>query len=136
MALINRLTRLVKADFHAVLDNLEEPEQLLKQAIRDMEDELAETEQRVILCVKDQEALELRIAELRSSGTEICSSTSLHINPFDMILNQRRQSNNNQKSSNCSHFANKPRQIYCNSASRSFMLCWTRTCQEPPFFQV
>ena len=38
MALINRVSRLFKADFNAVLDQIEEPEQLLKQAIRDMED--------------------------------------------------------------------------------------------------
>ena len=37
MALINRLSRLFKADFHAVLDQIEEPELLLKQAIREME---------------------------------------------------------------------------------------------------
>jgi len=43
MALINRISRLFKADFHAVLDHIEEPEALLKQAIRDMEDDLAKT---------------------------------------------------------------------------------------------
>ena len=77
MALINRLTRLVKADFHAVLDHLEEPEQVLKQAIRDMEDELAEAEQRVILCGKDQETLEVRIGELRNACKEIVSQLDL-----------------------------------------------------------
>ena len=41
MELINRIARLFKADFHAVLDQIEEPEALLRQAIRDMEDELA-----------------------------------------------------------------------------------------------
>ncbi|MDH5324343.1 MAG: PspA/IM30 family protein [Gammaproteobacteria bacterium] len=40
MALIQRLTRLFKADFHAVLDNVEEPLSLLKQSIREMEDDL------------------------------------------------------------------------------------------------
>jgi len=49
MALINRLSRLFRADFHAVLDQIEEPEALLKQAIRDMEDDLANTEQRIKL---------------------------------------------------------------------------------------
>jgi len=71
MALINRLSRLVKADFHAVLDQIEEPEQLLKQAIRDMEDELAESEQRITVCAHDQEALAVRKRELESSLAEI-----------------------------------------------------------------
>ena len=64
MALINRISRLFKADFHAVLDHIEEPEALLKQAIRDMEDDLARTEQRFNLCAHDQDALTVRKGEL------------------------------------------------------------------------
>lgn len=41
MALITRFSRLFSADLHAVLDRLEEPEILLKQAVREMEEELA-----------------------------------------------------------------------------------------------
>ena len=77
MALINRLTRLVKADFHAVLDTIEEPEQLLKQAIRDMEDSLAETEQRIILCTHDQEALGARCQEMTNAIDEINTQLDL-----------------------------------------------------------
>ena len=71
MALINRISRLFKADFHAVLDNIEEPEQLLKQAIRDMEDDLSATEQRIKLCMRDHDALSVRAGELESSIAEI-----------------------------------------------------------------
>lgn len=71
MALINRISRLVKADFHAVLDQIEEPEQLLKQAIRDMEDDLAETEQRIRLCAHEQEALAIRKSEIVATIGEI-----------------------------------------------------------------
>ncbi len=70
MALINRVARLFKADFNAVLDQIEEPEQLLKQAIRDMEDELAVNEQRVAICAHDQETLTVRRNELQSSINE------------------------------------------------------------------
>lgn len=45
MALINRMSRLFTADMHAVLDRIEEPDALLKQAIREMEEELARGEQ-------------------------------------------------------------------------------------------
>ncbi len=71
MALINRVSRLFKADFHAVLDQIEEPEQLLKQAIRDMEDELAATEQRIALSAQDQDALSVRKGEIDGSLAEI-----------------------------------------------------------------
>ncbi|MGI9205385.1 MAG: PspA/IM30 family protein [Woeseiaceae bacterium] len=71
MALVNRVARLFKADFNAVLDQIEEPEQLLKQAIRDMEDELADNEQRVAICAHDQETLNTRRNELNSSLDEL-----------------------------------------------------------------
>jgi phage shock protein A len=50
MALLNRVSQLFKADFNAVLDQIEEPEQILKQAVRDMEDELASSENRIAVC--------------------------------------------------------------------------------------
>jgi phage shock protein A len=46
MALIRRVSRLFTADMHAVLDQIEEPEVVLKQAIREMEEELARQRQR------------------------------------------------------------------------------------------
>lgn len=71
MALINRVTKLFKADFNAVLDRIEEPEQVLKQAIREMEDELAGSEHRVQMFAHDQEALNHRKAELDAKVAEI-----------------------------------------------------------------
>jgi len=46
MALIRRVSRLFAADMHAVLDQIEEPEIVLRQAIREMEEELARQRQR------------------------------------------------------------------------------------------
>jgi phage shock protein A len=40
MALVTRLSRLFRADLNAVLDRLEEPEMLLRQAVREMEEEV------------------------------------------------------------------------------------------------
>ncbi len=64
MAFINRISRLFKADFHAVLDRIEEPEQLLKQAIREMDDELAASEQRIRQCAHEQQMLASRRSDL------------------------------------------------------------------------
>lgn len=47
MALITRVTRLFTADMHAVLDRLEEPDVLLRQAIREMRDALAADRQQL-----------------------------------------------------------------------------------------
>ena len=40
MAIVNRIQRLFRADVHAVLDIIEEPEAILKQAIREMQEAL------------------------------------------------------------------------------------------------
>jgi phage shock protein A len=71
MALINRVSQLFRADFNAVLDQIEEPEQLLKQAVRDMEDELAASERRISICSRNQEALLARRAEILKSLGEL-----------------------------------------------------------------
>lgn len=77
MALINRISRLFKADFHAVLDQIEEPEVLLKQAIRDMEDDLAGTEKRIKVCTHTQAALRQRKGEVETSISEYDSQLDL-----------------------------------------------------------
>ena len=64
MVLINRIARLFKADFHAVLDRIEEPAQLLKQAVRDMEEALADGERRLELAAQEQESLLAHKTEL------------------------------------------------------------------------
>lgn len=45
MTLLARFSRLVHADIHAVLDSLEEPEVLLRQAIREMEVSIAQSQE-------------------------------------------------------------------------------------------
>jgi len=60
MALITRISRLFSADFHAVLDRIEEPELLLKQAIREMEEELASSEQRIRYLQQEQQQLSVK----------------------------------------------------------------------------
>lgn len=77
MALINRISRLFKADFHAVLDQIEEPEALLKQAIRDMEDDLAATAQRISLRAHDQDALAARQRDLQDTMADIDAELDL-----------------------------------------------------------
>ena len=66
MALINRVSRLFRADFHAVLDRMEEPEPLLRQAIRDMEDVVAGDEEAVAKRLREQEALSRRSKDVSS----------------------------------------------------------------------
>ena len=71
MALVNRVTQLFKADAHAVLDQLEEPEQLLRQAVRDMEEEFVQAERRIKRLAEETDAQEKRRTELRTRLGEI-----------------------------------------------------------------
>ncbi len=61
MALINRIAKLFRADIHAVLDHVEEPELLLKQAIREMQEDLFGSEKQVA---------ELEAEQLKLASTE------------------------------------------------------------------
>ena len=71
MALITRVSRLFQADFHAVLDRIEEPEALLRQAVREMEEELASDEQRSRILKHEQGQLTARETDLEQSLHEI-----------------------------------------------------------------
>ncbi len=64
MAIVNRITRLFTADVHAVLDRLEEPDALLRQAIREMETALAEQALRLKRLEADREQQRRRRAEI------------------------------------------------------------------------
>ncbi len=57
MALITRLSRLFQADFHAVLDSIEEPDIQLKQAVREMEFDLQQDEHALSLLQRESEKL-------------------------------------------------------------------------------
>jgi len=49
MALVTRLSRLFQADFHAVLDRIEEPDLQLRQAVREMQFAFDQDQQRLKL---------------------------------------------------------------------------------------
>jgi phage shock protein A len=71
MALINRMSRLFTADMHAVLDRIEEPDVLLKHAIREMEEELARGEQRVRTLEHERGALSDRHRKVQGALAEL-----------------------------------------------------------------
>ena len=71
MALITRVSRLFQADFHAVLDRIEEPEVLLRQAVREMEEDLASDEQRSRILQQEQGQLTARETDLEQTLHEI-----------------------------------------------------------------
>lgn len=71
MAIINRISRLFTADVHAVLDRMEEPEVLLRQSIREMEEQLAGTGRHINGLVCEREQIEARQQQIEKSLVEI-----------------------------------------------------------------
>ena len=67
MALITRLSRLFEADFHAVLDRIEEPDLQLRQAVREMQFALDQDQQRLKLLQHEAEQLAKTALELTAS---------------------------------------------------------------------
>lgn len=77
MALIRRVSRLFTADMHAVLDQIEEPEIVLKQAIREMEEELARQTQRSKWLQKEIESTGKQFDAILKTQKEIDSKLDL-----------------------------------------------------------
>lgn len=77
MALISRLTHLMRADFHAVLDRVEEPELMLRQAVRDMEQELTHAQSRIERLTTQTEQLTARSESLTHALDDISGELDL-----------------------------------------------------------
>jgi phage shock protein A len=77
MALMSRLTRLFRADAHAVLDRLEEPDILLRQAVREMENEVERNAQALKAVELDHRHAQIRASELETSVAAISGELDL-----------------------------------------------------------
>lgn len=71
MALINRLSRLFHADMNAVLDQIEDPQLLLKQATREMEETLYQNERNVKLFDLEQQKMLSKKSDIKQAIAEI-----------------------------------------------------------------
>lgn len=71
MVLINRFARLFKADMHAVLDRLEDPAVLLRQAIREMEEEITQGARSLKARETEREQLATRLQELQANLAQV-----------------------------------------------------------------
>lgn len=79
MALVTRLSRLFQADFHAVLDRIEEPDLQLRQAVREMQLALDQDQQRLKL-------LQHEAAQLDKSIIDIDNCLQVHDEELDICL--------------------------------------------------
>jgi phage shock protein A len=86
MAVITRLGRLFRADVHAALDRLEEPDLLLRQSIREMEEELAHSSQQLKAREAESRDLQVRRDELGQAQRAIGGELDLCFNAGNEVL--------------------------------------------------
>ncbi|MBD8527810.1 PspA/IM30 family protein [Pseudomarimonas arenosa] len=79
MALITRLSRWFRADLNAVLDRLEEPDLVLREAIREMEEALSNQQQA-------HQALLAEIEQLSERSRKLCLSADAISEQLDLCF--------------------------------------------------
>jgi len=70
MALLERVSTLVRANLNDLIDKAEEPEKMLKQLILDMENQLLQVKTQVAVAMADQHLLEKKQQENETKGTD------------------------------------------------------------------
>ncbi|HTZ59335.1 MAG TPA: PspA/IM30 family protein [Acidobacteriaceae bacterium] len=68
MALMERVTTLLRANLNDLIDKAEDPEKMLKQLVLDMENQLLQVKTQVAIAIADQHLLEKKTAEHESSA--------------------------------------------------------------------
>lgn len=71
MSLLHRIARLFKADIHGILDALEEPDVMLKQAVREMREEIEQSEMQLKTVTKDAQRHAQKFQELSAALIEL-----------------------------------------------------------------
>lgn len=77
MAILTRLTRLFRADVHAVLDRMEEPDVLLRQALREMEDEVAQQAQQLKAHELERQQTQSRLDAIAATRKDLTEQLDL-----------------------------------------------------------
>jgi phage shock protein A len=63
MALLERVTTLVRANLNDLIDKAEDPEKMIKQVILDMENQLLQVKTQVAISIADQHVLDKKVKE-------------------------------------------------------------------------
>lgn len=89
MALIKRISRLFAADMHAIIDQLEEPEAVLRQAVREMAAELDRQVRHARQLESDIAAVDARVEALGTTRRELDAKLDLSFDTGNEDLARR-----------------------------------------------
>src|SRR5882724_2769548 len=67
MALLERVSTLVRANINDLVDKAEDPEKMIKQVILDMQNQLLQVKTQVAISIADQHVLERKLKENQES---------------------------------------------------------------------
>lgn len=70
MALLERVTTLIRANLNDLIDRAEDPEKMIKQVILDMENQLIQVKTQVAVALADQHVLEKKRKEVEQKAAE------------------------------------------------------------------
>lgn len=70
MALLDRVSTLLRANLNDLVEKAEDPERMLKQIVLDMENQLLQVKTQVAIAIADQHLLEKKRAEHATQGTD------------------------------------------------------------------
>jgi phage shock protein A len=86
MALLERVSTLVRANLNELIDKAEEPEKMLKQVIQDMENQLVQVKTQVAIAMADQHVLEKKLQETQDSRGQWLRRAELAVDKKDDAL--------------------------------------------------
>jgi phage shock protein A len=79
MALMERVTTLLRANLNDLIDKAEDPEKMLKQLVLDMENQLLQVKTQVAIAIADQHLLERKTAEHETAAANWKNKAALAV---------------------------------------------------------
>src|SRR5947199_2406137 len=70
MALLERVSTLIRANLNDLIDKAEDPEKMIKQVILDMQNQLLQVKTQVAIAIADQHVLEKKRTEHEESAAQ------------------------------------------------------------------
>jgi len=103
LAILTRLSRLMHADFHAIIDSIEEPDLLLKQSIREMEASVEALQTGTRQTELDIEQLVIRLERTKELNTRYQQDLDICFDSSDEVLAKTiiRKKMENQRVQSC-----------------------------------
>jgi phage shock protein A len=86
MALLERVSTLIRANLNDLIDKAEDPEKLIKQLILDMENQLLQVKTQVAISIADQHVLERKLQENEENERQWIRRAELAVDKKDDAL--------------------------------------------------